>query len=58
VIGFGRPAASTHIVTFGGPFSGLSSHGGHAQGSFGGAGSDARSTNLRMAATLRLVARW
>ena len=33
-------------------------YGGHAQGSFGGAGSDARSTNLRMATTLRLVARW
>ncbi len=36
----------------------VASYGGHAQGSFRGAGSDARSTNLRMATTLRLVARW
>lgn len=30
VIGFGRPVASTHSVTFGGPFPGLQFHGGHA----------------------------
>ncbi|CAI8973716.1 hypothetical protein EMIT0P218_60197 [Pseudomonas sp. IT-P218] len=55
-IGFGSPDFQAHDYTFG-RFFRLCFYGGHAWGAFERAGSLDRSTNLRMAATFRLVAK-
>jgi hypothetical protein len=56
-IGFGSPLCEVHSTIICSDFF-LCFYGGHAQGAFGRAGLLAsRSTNLRMAATFRLVAK-
>jgi hypothetical protein len=57
VIGFGSPVFQSHSATFAETVFFSVFYGGHAQGAFGRAGFLDRSTNPRMATTLRLVAK-